>query len=215
MATLGFQRKVPVDACDLVIAGAGPAGLAAAVYAASEGLNTLVLEPVMPGGQAGTGPMIRNYPGFPHGLSGEELTSRTTEQAWLFGANIVITPARGLTARGADRIVALADGSEVTARAVIIATGVSWRRLGVPALEDLAFAKTLHQCWGVRQEHLAGEPLRPVLASAAAACAVPGGHGGRGAASGQGCHRRRPWRELRGPLLGWFGRLAGDRAQQR
>jgi len=68
------------------------------------------------GGEAGTSPLIRNYPGFPHGLSGEERTNRTTEQAWLFGANIVIMRAHMLTARGADRIVALTDGSEVTAR---------------------------------------------------------------------------------------------------
>ena len=86
----------------------------------------------MPGGQAGTSPLIRNYLGFPHGLTGEELTNRATEQAWLFGANIVITQAAGLAARGRYRVVRLADGSEVAARGVIIATGVAWRRLGVP-----------------------------------------------------------------------------------
>jgi thioredoxin reductase (NADPH) len=140
MATFGFRTRPEVETCDVAILGAGPAGLAAAVYAASEGLATVVLEPVMPGGQAGTSPLIRNYPGFPHGLTGEDLTNRATEQAWLFGANIVITAAAGLTARGAERVVRLADGSDLTARAVVIATGVTWRRLGVPALEALVGA---------------------------------------------------------------------------
>jgi len=137
LATFGFRTRPETRSCDVVILGAGPAGLAAAVYAASEGLATVVLEPVMPGGQAGTSPLIRNYPGFPHGLTGEDLTNRATEQAWLFGANIVITAAAGLAARGSERVVRLADGSDLTARAVIIATGVTWRRLGVPALEAL------------------------------------------------------------------------------
>jgi thioredoxin reductase (NADPH) len=95
LGALGFQTTVEPGTCDVVIAGAGPAGMAAAVYAASEGLATTVLDP-MPGGQAGTSPLIRNYPGFPHGLPGEELTFRLIEQTWLFGANIVVIPAAGL-----------------------------------------------------------------------------------------------------------------------
>ena len=140
MGKLGFGTSLDVHACDVVIIGAGPAGLAAAVYAASEGLSTVVLELAVPGGQAGTSSLIRNYLGFPHGLSGEDLTNRATEQAWLFGADIVLTRAAGLTARGPERVVRTADGSQVAARAVIIATGVAWRRLGVPALEALVGA---------------------------------------------------------------------------
>jgi thioredoxin reductase (NADPH) len=139
LGALGFRTAVEPGACDVVIAGGGPAGMAAAVYAASEGLATTVLDP-MPGGQAGTSPLIRNYPGFPHGVAGEELTVRLIEQSWLFGANIVVTPAAGLRASGSDRVVRTDDGAAVTARAVIIATGVTWRRLGIPGLEALVGA---------------------------------------------------------------------------
>ena len=139
LGALGFQTTVEPGTCDVVIAGGGPAGMAAAVYAASEGLATSVLDP-MPGGQAGTSPLIRNYPGFPHGLAGEELTVRITEQAWLFGANIVVAPAAGLRASGPDRTVSTGAGAVVTARAAIIATGATWRRLGIPGLEALVGA---------------------------------------------------------------------------
>ena len=126
-------------ACDVAIIGAGPAGLAAAVYAASEGLSTVVLEPEMPGGQAGTSSLIRNYLGFPHGLSGDDLTIRAVNQAWLFGASFTLAAADGLTGRRRSAVVH-AGGAEVEARAVIIATGVTWRRLGVPDLEALVGA---------------------------------------------------------------------------
>ena len=136
--SVGGSTSNDVDACDIVIVGAGPAGLTAAVYAASEGLRTVVLEQTVSGGQAGSSPMIRNYPGFPHGISGHELTRRACEQAWMFGAHMVFSqPAAGLESQGADRIVHLADGSQITARAVIIAPGIAWRRLGVPRLEAL------------------------------------------------------------------------------
>jgi thioredoxin reductase (NADPH) len=159
MATFGFRTRPEAGTCDVVILGAGPAGLAAAVYAAFEGLRTVVLEPVMPGGQAGTSPLIRNYPGFPHGLTGEDLTNRVTEQAWLFGANIVITAAAGLTARGPQRVVRLADGNDLTARAVIIATGVTWRRLRVPALEDLVGAGVFYGAAGAEARATAGQEV--------------------------------------------------------
>jgi thioredoxin reductase (NADPH) len=127
-----------VDECDVVIVGAGPAGLTAAVYAASEGLQTVVLEETVSGGQAGSSPMIRNYPGFPHGISGHELTRRACEQAWMFGAHMVFSqPTAGLECRGDDRVVHLADGHQITAKAVIVATGIAWRRLNVPRLEAL------------------------------------------------------------------------------
>jgi thioredoxin reductase (NADPH) len=140
----------------VAIVGAGPAGLAAAVYAASEGLSTLVLEAAVPGGQAGTSSLIRNYPGFPHGVSGDELTNRAAEQAWLFGANITIGRAAGLTARGSDLVVRTADGSEVAARAVIIATGVSWRRLGVPALEAMIGSGVFYGAAGAEARAMTG-----------------------------------------------------------
>ena len=156
MGKLGFRTSLDVHACDVVIIGAGPAGLAAAVYAASEGLSTVVLEPAVPGGQAGTSSLIRNYLGFPHGLSGEDLTNRATEQAWLFGADIVLARAAGLTARGPQRVVRTADGSQVAARAVIIATGVAWRRLEVPALEALVGAGVFYGAAGGEARAAAG-----------------------------------------------------------
>ena len=97
LAKLGFRTDPDLRSCDVTIVGAGPAGLAAAVYAASEGLSTLVLEPDIPGGQAGTSSLIRNYLGFPHGLSGDDLTIRALNQAWLFGANFTFAAADGLT----------------------------------------------------------------------------------------------------------------------
>jgi thioredoxin reductase (NADPH) len=126
--------------CDLAIVGAGPAGLAAAVYGASEGLETVVIERDSVGGQAGTSPMIRNYLGFPRGISGSELAQRAYEQAWLFGTKFVFAR-EGLKLRGGrKRHLTLADGIEITARAVIIATGASYRRLQVPGEELLAGA---------------------------------------------------------------------------
>ncbi len=123
---------------DVVVVGAGPAGLTAAVYAASEGLETVLLEQAVSGGQAGTSPLIRNYPGFTHGVNGGVLMQRTCEQAWLMGAHIVFTQeVIGLSRRDDDRIVQLKDGTEVCAKTVVIATGVAWRRLGIPRLEAL------------------------------------------------------------------------------
>ncbi|MGB6456134.1 MAG: FAD-dependent oxidoreductase [Streptosporangiaceae bacterium] len=135
---VGGSTSSDVDTCDVIIVGAGPAGLAAAVYAASEGLQTVVLEETVSGGQAGSSPMIRNYPGFPHGISGQELTRRACEQAWMFGAHMVFSqPISGLEPRGSERTALLADGGKITAGAVIIATGIAWRHLGVPRLEAL------------------------------------------------------------------------------
>jgi thioredoxin reductase (NADPH) len=124
---------------DLVIVGAGPAGLAAAVYAASEGLDTLIVEGEAVGGQAGTSAMIRNYLGFPSGVGGAELASRAAEQAWLLGATFLfMRRVTGLRRAGHEIVVNLSCGQEVMAKAVIIATGASYRRLGVPGLEDLS-----------------------------------------------------------------------------
>jgi thioredoxin reductase (NADPH) len=135
---IGVSFKNDVDSCEVAIVGAGPAGLTAAVYAASEGLDTVMLDRTLSGGQAGTSPMIRNYPGFPQGINGGVLMARTCEQAWLMGAHIVFAQeAIALERRGEDRVVRLLDGTELVARTVVIATGIDWRRLGVPRLEAL------------------------------------------------------------------------------
>lgn len=135
---VGVNVKNDVDTCEVAIVGAGPAGLTAAVYAASEGLDTVLLELAVSGGQAGTSPLIRNYPGFPHGISGGLLVERTCEQAWLMGAHIIFAQqVVGLERCGEYRSVRLLDGTELRARTVVIATGVAWRRLGVPRLDAL------------------------------------------------------------------------------
>jgi thioredoxin reductase (NADPH) len=123
---------------EVVVIGGGPAGLAAAVYGVSEGLSTLVVEGEAIGGQAGASSMIRNYPGFPRGISGQELTTQAFQQARLFGASFRFARyATGLRRVGEDLVVPLSDGTEVAGRAVIVATGASYRRLGVPDLEAL------------------------------------------------------------------------------
>jgi thioredoxin reductase (NADPH) len=123
---------------DVVIVGAGPAGLAAAVYGASEGLDALVIDEGGIGGQATSSSLIRNYLGFPRGLSGSRLAERAYEQAWVFGAGFAFMHrATGLDRLGDRLLVTLADGRRVGARAVILATGAAYRRLGVPALEAL------------------------------------------------------------------------------
>jgi thioredoxin reductase (NADPH) len=137
-AAVGARVRPDRDAYDLVVVGAGPAGLAAAVYGASEGLSTLVLEREAMGGQAGTSARIRNYLGFPRGVSGDELAERAFQQAWLFGAEVVfINQATALQADGAQRVVTLGDGGRVAARAVVLATGVTYRRLDAPGLDRL------------------------------------------------------------------------------
>jgi thioredoxin reductase (NADPH) len=159
-AALGMRTTPAPGGCDVLIVGAGPAGLAAAVYAASEGFAAQVLEPAVPGGQAGTSSQIRNYLGFPYGLSGDELTTRAVQQAWLFGADLILAQAAtGLRASGAERVVRLSDGSEVTARAVVLATGVTWRRLGVPALEALNGAGVFYGAAGSEAKALRGEDV--------------------------------------------------------
>jgi thioredoxin reductase (NADPH) len=154
---LGASIRPPATSYDVAIVGAGPAGLAAAVSAASEGLATLVLEPEVFGGQAGTSSLIRNYPGFPHGISGDDLAFRTFEQAWLFGASFVFAQAATtLAARGSERLLGLSDGRQVAARTVILAPGVSWRRLGVPSLEALAGAGVFYGAAGSEAHAMEG-----------------------------------------------------------
>jgi thioredoxin reductase (NADPH) len=140
-----FARAIGLDVeapwqrtYDLVVVGAGPAGLGAAVYGASEGLSTLALESVALGGQAGTSSRIENYLGFPAGLSGFELASRALVQADKFGARTAVPrEAVGLRREDGQYRVELSDGGEVVARSVLAATGARYRRLGVPGLERL------------------------------------------------------------------------------
>ncbi len=135
---VGMPTQCELDFRDLVIIGAGPAGLAAAVYAASEGLRTVVLEREAAGGQAGTSARIENYLGFPKGISGADLTRRATAQAKRLGAEIVTAQeVVGLRVEDLYRIVTLADGTELRSHAVLIATGVNVRRLEVPGVESL------------------------------------------------------------------------------
>jgi thioredoxin reductase (NADPH) len=154
---LGFRSQPPAATCDVAVVGGGPAGLAAAVYAASEGLQTLVVEPELFGGQAGTSSRIRNYLGFPRGLSGDDFTNRAVEQAWLFGVNFVLSQqVTGLGVRGPDRLVRMSGGSEIAARTVIIATGVAWRRLDVPGLEALRGAGVFYGAAGAEAQAMEG-----------------------------------------------------------
>jgi thioredoxin reductase (NADPH) len=123
---------------DLTIVGAGPAGLAAAVYAASEGLRTLVLEAIAPGGQAGTTSMIENYLGFPNGISGSELATRAVAQARRFGAEILLArPLVDIVRENSGYRAHLSDGTSVLGRTLLLASGVEWRRLDVSGIEEL------------------------------------------------------------------------------
>jgi thioredoxin reductase (NADPH) len=157
---LGASTHPQASRYDLAIVGAGPAGLAAAVSAASEGLRTLVVEPEVFGGQAGTSSLIRNYPGFPHGISGDDLAIRTFEQAWLFGTSFVFAQAvTGLASRGPERLLHLTDGTTVTAGAVLLAIGVAWRRLGVPSLEALAGSGVFYGAAGSEAQATQGQQV--------------------------------------------------------
>jgi thioredoxin reductase (NADPH) len=134
---LGVATEPAEAEYDAVIVGAGPAGLAAAVYGASEGLRTIVIEREAPGGQAGTSSRIENYLGFPSGVSGDELASRALQQAWRLGAEVLVT--RSITRIDARaRQVHLDGGDVLRARTIILACGVAWRRLDIDGFERLA-----------------------------------------------------------------------------
>jgi thioredoxin reductase (NADPH) len=160
IASTGGSIVNDVSECDVAVVGAGPAGLTAAVYAASEGLLTVVLEETVSGGQAGSSPMIRNYPGFPHGVSGYDLTRRSCEQAWMFGAHMVFSQhATGLESRDGKHVVYLAGGHQVTAKAVIVGTGIAWRRLGVRRLEELVGSGVFYGAAGSELRAMGGQDV--------------------------------------------------------
>src|SRR5580692_2635398 len=134
---VGLRTRAQTSFYDLAIVGGGPAGLAAAVYGASEGLHTVMIEREAPGGQAGMSSRIENYLGFPMGLSGGDLARRAVVQAQRFGVEILSQEAVGARAEGPYRIIKLADGNEISCHALMIATGVQWRRLDAPGIDRL------------------------------------------------------------------------------
>jgi thioredoxin reductase (NADPH) len=135
---LGLRTRAGMDFYDVAIVGGGPAGLAASVYGASEGLKTIMIESQAPGGQAGLSSRIENYLGFPSGLSGAVFARRAVDQARRFGVEIV-SPQQATSVRtdGPYRYVRLSDGSELSCHALILATGVQWRKLGIPGEDRL------------------------------------------------------------------------------
>ena len=138
---VGLRRRANAEFYDLAIVGGGPAGLAAAVYGASEGLRTVMIEREAPGGQAGMSSKIENYLGFPSGLSGADLTRRAVAQARRFGVEIISPQeAAGARAEGPYRFVRFADNAEISCHSLLIASGVQWRKLDVPGIERLTGA---------------------------------------------------------------------------
>ena len=134
---VGLRVQAAQDFYDIVVVGAGPAGLAAAVYGASEGLRTLVIEPEAPGGQAGSSSRIENYLGFPAGVTGAELGRRAHTQASRFGAEFLTQRATGMRIDGQYRFIQLAGGGEVSSHTVLLAPGVQYRKLDIPGCERL------------------------------------------------------------------------------
>lgn len=135
----GLRTRLDSDKrFDVAVIGSGPAGLAAAVYGASEGIRTLVVERGAVGGQAGSSSLIRNYLGFARGISGSELAAQAYQQAWVFGTTFLMTQATtSIRRQGGGFLVALSDGDEAWTKSIVLAIGISYRRLGVPALEEL------------------------------------------------------------------------------
>src|SRR5204863_9847751 len=136
-STLGLKTEARFHLYGLVVVGAGPAGRAAAVYGAADGLHTLLVEREAPGGQAGRSSRIENYLGFPMGLSGSDLARRAVGQARRLGAELLtIQDAATLRVEGAGRFVGLSGGGELSAHCVLVASGVSYNQLGAPGFSD-------------------------------------------------------------------------------
>jgi thioredoxin reductase (NADPH) len=158
-ARVGMRVQAAQDFYDMVVVGAGPAGLAAAVYGASEGLRTLVIEPEAPGGQAGSSSKIENYLGFPAGVTGADLGRRAHTQASRFGAEFVTQRATGLRIDGQYRFIQLADGREVSSHVVLLAPGVQYRKLDIPGAERLTgrgiyYGAALVEAASCKDEHV-------------------------------------------------------------
>jgi len=166
---IGARTRAELPFYDLIIVGGGPAGLAAAVYGASEGLKTLVIEREAPGGQAGTSSRIENYLGFPSGLSGADLTRRGVAQAQRLGAEFLTSEVTSVCVDGNYRIVDLADGNKLSCSALLVATGVQYRRLDMPGVERLTgagvyYGGALSEAVGLQGDdvYIAGGANRPV-----------------------------------------------------
>jgi thioredoxin reductase (NADPH) len=158
---IGLRRPIAAGSvCDLVIVGAGPAGLAAAVYGASEGLSTVLLDSTATGGRAATSPRIENYLGFPSGVSGSELAERAVVQAGKFGARTTVpAEAVGLDAGHGHHVVRLDDGTELGARAVVISTGVHYRKLPLPRQDEFEGTSIYYAATQVEANACAGDPV--------------------------------------------------------
>jgi thioredoxin reductase (NADPH) len=170
-------RRLPVDwgivtmsePYDLAVIGAGPAGLAAAVCAAADGLTTAVIDAYGAGGSSAATPIIQNYPGVAEGVSGAELTRRIYQQAQRLGASFALTnPAVGLSVGGNGLVMTLEDGVTISAQAVVIATGVAYRTLGVPSVDKLTGAGVIYADSVAEPAALAGQEVFIVGATAAA-----------------------------------------------
>lgn len=157
---IGLKTHAQSPAYDVVIIGAGPAGLAAAVYGASEGLQTLLIEASAPGGQAGQSSLIENYLGFPRGISGADLARRASAQATRFGAEILV-PARVERIERKDpyKIVHLVDGTSVTAKALVVTSGVQYRKLEAEGLNDLVGAGVYYGTSRIEAENHRDQPM--------------------------------------------------------
>lgn len=157
---LGIQTHAKRPFYDLVIMGGGPAGLGAAVYAASEGLSTVLIEEKAPGGQAGTSSRIENYLGFPNGLSGADLALRAVTQAKRFGAELITTQeVTGIRREDPYRIVTLSDGTDISCKALLIATGVAVRELDAPGISEFTgvgvfYGAALTEAASIRGQHV-------------------------------------------------------------
>jgi len=156
---VGLRTRAQTSFYDLAIIGGGPAGLAAAVYGASEGLHTVMVEREAPGGQAGMSSRIENYLGFPAGLSGGDLARRAVVQAQRFGVEILAAEAAEVRSEGPYRIIKLADGSEFSCHALMIATGVQWRRLDAPGVGQLQGAGVYYGGGATEALSCAGETV--------------------------------------------------------
>jgi thioredoxin reductase (NADPH) len=182
ISPFGLNTLSDVRDVDLVIIGAGPAGLAAAVYGSSEGLRTVVVERETFGGQAGASSLIRNYLGFSRGVSGSELAWQAYQQAWLFGASFRLARHTIALHHGPEQlVVSLSDGTEVAGRAAIVATGASYRRLGIPSLEALQGAGVFYGAAVAQAQGMKGQEV----------CVVGGGNSAGQAARHLSKHARR------------------------